>query len=162
MSAAVENSTTTKERSALSTRRLCEALGLGVVAAKNLPYLSIALTEAATQEIDRNPAFRQRIQSLYQQALPPAKVVPPKRPTAPRQPSTRSTGNAPGTPPDLQAIRDHFAPAEWRAKLSKFNKDPLRMAVDQLPENKAGSKPNGKAGKDALVTYLLAYLAHMP
>lgn len=161
MSVAVEQSALTKERSALSTRRLCEALGLGVVAAKNLTYLNIAVTEAATEEIDRNPGFRQRIQSLYQQALPPAKVSPPKRTPAPRQPSTRSTGNAPGTPPDLQSIRDNFAPAEWQAKLGKFNKDPLRAAVDQLPENSAGSKPNSKANKDALVAYLLAYLVHM-
>jgi hypothetical protein len=90
------------------------------------------------------------------------------RTATPRQVSARTTGgsragssSAPGAAPDLRDLREHFSPGEWKEKLSKFNKEPLRKAVDQLPEHYPDPRPNSKASKGDLVAYLLTYMSHM-
>jgi len=169
MSIATEQAATTlKERGAGSTRRFYEALGLGVVAAKNLPYLTIALTEAATEEIAHNAVLRERIASLYRELLPPTKKAPARTSGAARQESGRSTTGtrrgsslAPGAAPDLYALAKHYTAAEWPTVLNKYTKESLKKAVALVQEQHPGTGPTSTSTKGPMVAYLLAYVPHV-
>lgn len=159
------STTTVKERGAVSTRHFYEALGLGVVAAKNLPYLTIALTEATTDEIKHNVLLRERIKSLYQELLPPPKTAAARAGGTTRQGAGRtSTGTgrgsslAPGSAPDLDAIARNFPSSEWSKQLNKYTKESLKKAVAIVQERHPGTEPTSMATKPPMISYLLAYM----
>jgi hypothetical protein len=163
---AEQTTTTTKERGAHATRRFYEALGLGVVAAKNLPYLTIALTEATTEEIAYNSRLRERITALYRDMVPPPKVRVTAATTPAKSKSTTARSDAgarfePGSPPDLHALAQHYPPSQWRTVLGKFTKESLKKAIavvqDQHPGT-VGPSTSTKAPKEPMVTFLLQFV----
>lgn len=168
MSATVtQPATMLKERGALSTRRFYEVLGLDVVVAKNLPYLTIALTEAVTDEIAHNHALKERIKSLYQELVPPTKTATSRTGQASRQGTERSTGGtrtgsslAPGAAPDLHAIARNFPTNEWSTQLNKFTKESLKKAVLLVQDRYPDTKPTSMATKPPMVEYLLEHMPH--
>ncbi len=148
-----------KERSALATRRFCEALQLGVVAPKNLTYLTIALTEAAAEEVARNGALRERIKQIYSGMLPPPRQTPPRPSAGVRADGARKGSTlAPGNPPDLGALARNYHPDEWATALRKYGMPALKNGVRVVQEEHPGAKPANMSTKEALVEFLLRYI----
>src|SRR5258707_12053435 len=68
MSATVDTQTmTVQERSALATRTLCQALGLGTLKPADLKFLALALTEVAAAEIADRAGFGERVSAAFEQ-----------------------------------------------------------------------------------------------
>lgn len=154
-----------KERGALATRRICEVLELGVVPSKQLTYLAIALTEAATEEIRHNQALRTSILALYQGLLPPPRITSTRSGGATAGTSGRSGAGgtrggsslAPGNPPNLNALVRNFSPQERPGALRKYGVAALKKAVPAVQEQYPGTAPSSMK-KEAIVEYLLEHL----
>lgn len=153
-----------KTRSALATRQFCDALGVGVVGPKNLPYLTIALTEVVAREIQQNAALRRHILTLYEE------LVPPIAPRTSRSRSNtkassgegsskagKSTKASPTDAPDLQLLAQHFSGDQLVAQLRKYDLPSLKKAVALVQEKHPGTKPKTLSKKDDIVAYLLQH-----
>ena len=158
-----EKASELKARNALATRRFCEALGVGVVSPKNLGYLTLALTEVVTDEIERDATLRTHIRTLFEE-LTPTKVSSArgKSATAPteHQAPARTSGNrraGPNDPPDLQLLAQQFSGEALFAQLRGYDAPSLKKAVVLVQEKHPGTRPKTLSKKDDIVSYLLEY-----
>lgn len=152
-----------KARSAAATRTICEALHLGVVAPKNLQYLTVALTETVTKEIAHNPALGEQIRTLYEELVPASKTKSiPRKSTAAQSEDTRprnrgSMKPSPNDPLDFEYLARNFSREQVLDELKKYNMDELKAAVTSVQQQHPGTRPVSFRNKDAVVTYLLEY-----
>jgi hypothetical protein len=167
MPSTVETTATLQQRSAQATYELCAGLGLGMLSAADLKYLSLALAQVATEEVSRNSDFAERIRSLYLSLLP-------KKATrgASSGGSTRSGGtkawNAkltpvgtvdealldPYGPPNPFALQRLYGDEQLPLALARYTPAKLREAVALVQERYPGSKPK-KMTKAAIIEYIV-------
>ncbi len=167
MSMTVQNeadkATDFKTRSALATRYFCEALGVGVVSPKNLGYLTLALTEAVTREIEHDATLRDEIRTLYEELVPqktPRSRATNTSPTSKGQTSARASGSrrpGPNDPPDIQWLAQQYSGDSLFAHLKKYDLPALKKAVKLVQEQHPNTKPKNASKKDDIVSYLLEY-----
>lgn len=156
-----------QERSALATRRFCEALGLDAVKPKDLKNLTVALAEAAAAEVAVNDAFRARVLSLFREmTAKPAPVSARTRPAArPAKPKLVPTGYVdpdlfgPDMPLDPYLLLQLYGHDQLRLALSTYPPGDLKQAVGIVQERHPGTNPSSRSQKASLVDYIVKYVA---
>lgn len=170
MSSAIETSATVQQRSVQATRELCEGLGLGTLSPANLKYLSLALTQAATEEVSRNSHFAERVRSLYLSLLPQrTKRVAPSVGSA--RPGGSKAWNVklkpvgtmdetlldPYGPPNPFALQQLYGDEQLPLALGRYTPAKLKEAVALVQQRYPGSKPK-KMTKAGIIDYIVEQL----
>lgn len=130
--------------------------------------VSTALTEAALEELQSNPAFAQRIRGLYAEQT--ATTVRKRGKTkdlsalaADLVPVKRVEGRAidPAAPLDPYFLHEVYGTEQLPIALELFSMQKLREAAAVVQQRNPGTKPASRARKGALVEYILQYVAFM-
>src|SRR5437660_1480391 len=128
---------TEQERAALATRHLCDALGVGTLKTKDLKRLSVALTEAATEELRRRPEFAERVLRIFHDLATSSAAKPAgKRGTSrPAKPKLEPVGHVdpallgPDMPLDPYVLQQLYGNAQLRLALDGRSLKALKQAV---------------------------------
>jgi hypothetical protein len=126
--------------------------------------LSIALAEAAADELTRNAAFVRRVREIYDQ-------LPEKAPRAPREDPLRAlkinliplrpdanyqvNPSGPADPYDLLA---HFGAHQLAVALGLFSLSRLQVAAKNVQANHPGTKPTNGRQKASVIAYIVEQL----
>lgn len=162
---------TEQERAALATRRLCAALDLGTLKPKDLKHLSVALTEAATDEVALNRAFAERILYTYRALIdastpkraPRGALKEPAR--KPAKPKLVPIGHVdpallgPDMPLDPYVLQQLYGNDQLRLALEGRALKALQQAADIVQQRHPSSAPAKRSQKAALIDYIVRYVA---
>src|SRR5258708_1715358 len=154
MSATVDTQTmTVQERSALATRTLCQALGLGKAKPADLKFLALALTEIAAAEIKDRAGFGERINAAFEQVRANYSTKTKGTGASGKGKSTGASmkplvpiGNvdpakfAPSARTDPYALLDLYGSHQLEAALSRYPASELKKAAALVEERKPGTK----------------------
>jgi hypothetical protein len=160
MSATIEQPPTVSQRTISATTQLQEIFGF-----KNLKALSAAIAEAAVKEARANPAFAERVRTLYQEFAPTKEAATPKG----KQPSERPKTKLKATPiarvegyiPDPYGPLDPsymlkiYGPDQLPLALDDHTLDQLKVAADNLMKTHPGTKPKTKSKKADVIAYIV-------
>ncbi|MEO7002719.1 MAG: hypothetical protein ABI068_12990 [Ktedonobacterales bacterium] len=162
------HSMTDQERSVLATRRLCEALGLGVVKPNELRRLTIALAEAAADEAGHNSDFAKHIRVLYERSasVKKSKVTEPstRRKKMPEHPNLTPVGTFdeskfnPYGPLDPYILLQLYGIEQLPLALDGYSLTALKGAVSLVEQRNPGTKPKNCSKKDAVLEYIVQYV----
>jgi len=159
---------TDQERSVLATRRLCEALGLGVVKPNELKRLTVALAEAAADEAGHNSEFAAHIRVLYERYVPVkkgkttgsstrSKAKPEKVKLVPVGTFDESKFNPYG-PLDPYILLQLYGTKQLALALDEYSLTALKGAASLVEQRNPGTKPKNRAKKDAVLAYIVEYV----
>jgi hypothetical protein len=154
---------TFQERSSQATHALCEALGL-VVNPSELKYLTVALAQAATEEVAANGTLAARIRELYLSLLP-QKTVASKRTSGPKSWEVKLTpvGDMdeslidPYGPPDPFGLQQLYGNDQLQLALERYTPARLRGAVAIVQERFPGTRPKSTS-QAAVIEYIVRML----
>lgn len=165
MSSSISSATgTLLERSTRATHALCEALGLGHVASRDLNLLTLALVEQAESEVRGNPEFARRIRGAFA-ALRDQRPAPRRRqPRADPEPLVAigpvdASLLTPHGRRDPYALYRAYGEAQTRRLLGNEVMDDLRHSVAIVEAINPGTRPANRRRKDSLIEYIMAHLA---
>jgi hypothetical protein len=160
---------TVQERSALATRTLCQALGLGTLKPADLKFLALALTEIASAEIKDRAGFGERVSAAFEQVR--ANYSAKGKGATSKGKSTGAgmkplvpIGNvdparfAPSARTDPYALLDLYGSQQLEAALSRYPASELKKAAALVEERNPGTKPPARASKPALIEYIVRYV----
>lgn len=158
---------TEQERAAAATRRLCEMLGVGTLKPKDLKYLSVALTEAATDEIGHHPEFAERVLHVFHELVKPSasKSAAKKSTSRPAKPKLVPVGHVdpvllgPDRPLNPYVLQQLYGNAQLRLALDGRSLTALKQAVSIVQQRHPGTGPANRTQKAALIDYIVQYVA---
>jgi hypothetical protein len=155
---------TLSEHSARVTGEFCAALGLDNVKSKDLPLLTIALVEVATDEVRTGGRLAQRIHAAFQDLLinrPPArraKTVTAFEALTPVGP-VDLTRLRPHGPVDPFALYEAYGAEQARRVLSNMSLDYLKQSASIVEQRMPGTRPTNRRAKASLVAYIMENVA---
>lgn len=158
---------TEQERAALATRRLCEALGVDALKPKDLKHLSVALTEAATDEVDRHPEFAEQVLRIFHELAKPSvpKSAAKKSSSRSAKPKLEPVGHVdpallgPDMPLDPYVLQQLYGNAQLRLALDGRSLTALKQAVSIVQQRHPDTGPASRTQKAALIDYIVKYVA---
>jgi hypothetical protein len=172
MSSAVDTTTMTiPQQTVQATHNLCSALGLGVLNASQLRYLTLALTQVAAQEAGQSPTFADQVRARYLELAP----MKPSRQTsgAGRTSSRRSAGANrvklvpvgtvdealldPYAPPNPFALQQLYGNEQLALALDRYTATKLKEAVTVVKDRFPGTKPKRQT-KPGIIEYIVGML----
>lgn len=136
--------------------------------------LAAALVEIAVEELQRNPGFQLRVRSRYDELAPhkperarrasgtkktatPVKFRPIEELVAVKRIPGRSFNL--GEPLDPYFLYDLYGAEQFRDALWNFPMPKLIEAVEIVQEHHPKTKPRNKRSKEAVIEYLIQYVA---
>ncbi|MGZ3665605.1 MAG: hypothetical protein ACXVDA_14105 [Ktedonobacterales bacterium] len=157
---------TEQERAALATRRLCEALGVGTLKPKDLKHLSVALTEAAIDEVGSHPEFAERVLRIFHELAKPSvpKPAAKKGASRPAKPKLEPIGHVdpallgPDRPLDPYVLQQLYGNAQLRPALDGRSMTALKQAVSIVQQRHPDTSPANRTQKAALIDYIVQYV----
>jgi hypothetical protein len=169
MSATVEmpaTDTSTPDRSANATRQLCDALKLETLKPKELKSLTVALAEAASEEVRHNQHFRERILSIFQEVSAASTSIGrgAQKRSAPPRPNLTPIRHidpklfGPDKPLDPYLVRYAYGDDQLRPMLERFPASELKKAAAFVEERNPGTKPSSRTQKAALLNYIVTHV----
>jgi hypothetical protein len=161
MSATTVKTRTVRQRAVEATKALREQLGLD-----NIDLLSTAVAEVAVQEVASNPAFRERISTVYRDLLALHETRPLRTVIRPStRPQLVPIGTIEGYEMDPAATLDPlfllklYGASQLRAALSEYSLAKLKEAATEIQTRNPGTKPTSKARKEAIIDYIVEKVA---
>ena len=162
---------TEQERAALATRRLCAALDLGTLKPKDLKHLSVALTEAASDEVTLNRVFAERVLRTYRALVeadapkraPKGANTEPRR--KPAKPKLVPIGHVdptllgPDMPLNPYVLQQLYGNDQLRLALDGRALKALQQAADIVQQRHPGTAPVKRSQKASLIDYIVQYVA---
>lgn len=161
---------TGQERAGLATRRLCEALGVGTLKPKDLKHLAVALSEAATDELDRHPEFAERVLRIFHDLAKASDPKPARKRGASRvaKPKLEPIGHVdpallgPDMPLDPYVLQQLYGNLQLRVALDGRSLKALKQAVSIVQQRHPDTDPASRTQKTALIDYIVRYVAGWP
>lgn len=158
---------TGQERAGLATRRLCEALGVGTLKPKDLKNLSVALAEAATDELDRHPEFAERVLRIFHDLATASSPKAAGKRSASRsaKPKLEPIGHVdpallgPDMPLDPYVLQQLYGDFQLRGALDGRSLKALKQAASIVQQRHPGTDPASRTQKTALIDYIVRYVA---
>lgn len=155
----------------MATRRLCAALELGTLKPKDLKHLSVALTEAATDEVALNKAFAERILRTYRALVeagapkraPKGAIIDPAR--KPAKPKLVPIGHVdpallgPDMPLNPYVLQQLYGYDQLRLALEGRALKALQQAADVVQQRHPGTAPAKRSQKASLIDYIVRCVA---
>jgi hypothetical protein len=133
-----------------------------LISRDDVKVLSVALAEAAIAEVQRNPAFKQSIQGIYDALVSnkPAKRAGSK--ATPKQliPITSAGEVAIGREdaPDAYVLQKLYGNVQLRDALERYTLSILREMAEKVMKNNPGTKPKSKSKRDDVIDYIVSQL----
>jgi hypothetical protein len=154
---------TEQQRVADATRRLCQALGVGVLKPKALKHLAAALTEAAADEIPHNHDFAARILTLFRELAVASGHATSSRLAAMKvvEQKLEPVGHVdltllgPDKPLDPYVLRQLYGNTQLRLALQGRSVAALKLATAIVERQHPGTKPTSRTQKAALIDYIV-------
>lgn len=131
----------------------------------DLKRLSIALAEAAAEEVESNAAFAHKVLVLYD-SLAPTKPAPAKKketttkqlvPIRPVEPGSLDVSSA--VPLDPYWLNEVFGSHQLAEALDRYPAVKVKEASAMVEKRNPGTKPKSRANKAAMVQYIVEQVA---
>jgi len=154
-------SQTVQQRAVSATSQLRTILGLD-----DLKLLSVALTEAAIEELRFSPTFTARIRAIYDELA----AAKPKRTPRVRLSSVNDVKLVPigegydrpidpSAPLDPYFLNGLYGANQLRLALTRYSVAKLKEGAAAVEQKNPGTKPASKARKDSLIDYIVEMVA---
>jgi hypothetical protein len=162
-----------EDRSVQATRLLCESLGV-TVPKSQMKYLTIALAETATEEVQHDPEFALRLKLRFESLLPRSiqrkgsqkrekNANPTKRSSSSKQklvPIKQIDANRlnPYGVPDPYALLEAFGEEQLPLALKEYSLTLLNKIAADIQAKNPNTQPSNKRQKDAVVEYIVCHV----
>lgn len=162
MTTAVEKPLTPTQRVTEAMKQACAFLELS-----DSNALKAALVEAALDGVQHNSSFAAHVRALYESMARPKRVnsasegsrqVSPAVELTPR-PNVPMREANPAAPPDPYYLNELYGAEQLPLALARYKVPKLKLAAELVQQRNPGTKPKNKGNRDALIDYIVAYVA---